>query len=576
MVSPIKFLLLLITHWACSIAIIPTNRVVSLRVSTFPAFGPCHNGSDVVTSLGDVVEGLEVEIPTEATDMAEVAAGEVDQEVPVPVIGDPETKICLQSNTKPTGTDPQLPVCQEHWEQRHLPVNPDFSVFIPAEGDALSIDINIDQGNIGHRLDSTTNVILGLDPEGHQPRVIPMGFSHGVGAGSLEVEVKAIEGAEVWVTPCPARGNQGRDAVGLGTAGPTALLGAAAQGLAGVFIDASQDAFPDFAGFVLSASMVMAGKALTRDTGAAALAAIPEKHLMGLIVFPIPKASTVLLGNASLSIKDGALVALAALCTGLGTGGGISSTGVGAGVGAKGVGAVGRAGEGAEGWCPPTPHSDSSILARSDIALDTLAQDMRVPSSHTEVMDAGLGIRDRVNDAMARAKGTFRGREEATVVGFLEDCHFFLCAGGTLILGTGVIARCVHCFPCGSKGCRIWSQLATGELEIIIVLAIVVATEATQMPHVDLGHRDHHMLDEVIVDNKAKVSAEQDTCPMWVDLDLSLTQDGGEVVGDGIHHDICPFSLFQGQDDPIDFHRQRLDPGDLPLLPCLLLDCDNK
>uniref|UniRef100_A0A8U7NXS4 Uncharacterized protein n=1 Tax=Corvus moneduloides TaxID=1196302 RepID=A0A8U7NXS4_CORMO len=85
----------------------------------------------------------------------------------------------------------------------------------------------------GHRLDSTTDVILGLDPEGHQPRVIPMGFSHGVGAGSLEVEVKAIEGAEVWVTPSPARGDQSRDALGLGTAGPTALLGAAAQGLTG-------------------------------------------------------------------------------------------------------------------------------------------------------------------------------------------------------------------------------------------------------------------------------------------------------------------------------------------------------
>lgn len=189
----------------------------------------------------------------------------------------------------------------------------------------------------------------------------------------------------------------------------------------------------------------------------------------------------------------------------------------------------------AEGWCPPTPHGDSGILARGDIALDTLAQDMRVPSSHTEVMDAGLGIWDWVNDAMAGAKGTFGGREEATVVGFLEDCHFLLCAGGTLILGTGVIARCIHCFPCGSKGCHIWSQLATGELEIIIALAIVVATEATQVPHVDLGHRDHHVLDEVIVDNEAKVSAEQDTCPMWVDLDLSLAQDGGEVVGDGIH-----------------------------------------
>lgn len=65
-----------------------------------------------------------------------------------------------------------------------------------------------------------------------------------------------------------------------------------------------------------------------------------------LIVLPIPKASAVLLGNASLSVKDRALVALAALSAGLGTGGGISGTGVGTGVGAKGVGAVGRAGEG--------------------------------------------------------------------------------------------------------------------------------------------------------------------------------------------------------------------------------------
>lgn len=122
-VPAIKLLLLLFTHWACSITIIPTNWVVGLRVSTFPVFGPCDDGSDIVTSIGDVIKGLEVEIPTEATDVAEVAAGEVDQEVPVPVVGDPKTKICLQSNTEPTGTDPHLPICQENWEQCRLPIH---------------------------------------------------------------------------------------------------------------------------------------------------------------------------------------------------------------------------------------------------------------------------------------------------------------------------------------------------------------------------------------------------------------------------------------------------------------------
>lgn len=63
------------------------------------------------------------------------------------------------------------------------------------------------------------------------------------------------------------------------------------------FIDASQDAFPDFAGFVLSASMVMAGKALARDTGAAVLAAIPEKHLMGLWGGTREKRKSMKIGN---------------------------------------------------------------------------------------------------------------------------------------------------------------------------------------------------------------------------------------------------------------------------------------
>lgn len=69
------------------------------------------------------------------------------------------------------------------------------------------------------------------------------------------------------------------------------------------FIDASHDPFPDFTGFILSASVLMAGKALARDTGATALAVIPEKRLMGLWGGRREKEKSIKIGDKKKSRK---------------------------------------------------------------------------------------------------------------------------------------------------------------------------------------------------------------------------------------------------------------------------------
>lgn len=99
----------------------------------------------------------------------------------------------------------------------------------------MAVDLNVGQVDVGDGLHPASEVVLGLHLEGHQPGVVPTGLGHGVGAGALEVEIEPVEGVVVGVTPTPAAGHQGWDALGLALLKFARLLGPALEGFAGVW-----------------------------------------------------------------------------------------------------------------------------------------------------------------------------------------------------------------------------------------------------------------------------------------------------------------------------------------------------
>uniref|UniRef100_A0A8C4U0K5 Uncharacterized protein n=1 Tax=Falco tinnunculus TaxID=100819 RepID=A0A8C4U0K5_FALTI len=124
---------------------------------------------------------------------------------------------------------------QDQFPLHFGPTHPDFANFLLADGDLLAVDLDVGQADIGDGFHPTTDVILALHLEGHQCGVVPAGFSHGVGAGALEVKIEPIEGAVVGVAPSPASVDLGWDTLDLAVLHLTPLLGPALKGFAGVW-----------------------------------------------------------------------------------------------------------------------------------------------------------------------------------------------------------------------------------------------------------------------------------------------------------------------------------------------------
>lgn len=174
-------------------------------------------------------------------------------------------------------------------------------------------------------------------------------------------------------------------------------------------------------------------------------------------------------------------------------------------------------------------------MASSGVALDALAEDAGVPSGEAKIVEAGLEIQVWLDEVVAGVKGTLRQREDAAVVGFLEDYLPLLRADGALVLGALLAARRIGRFPGRTKDHRVGSLLATGEAEIVLWLPVVVATEPAKVALVGLRDRDRHVVVEVIAYEKTEVGLEKDARPVLVNLDPSPAQDGREVVEYGVH-----------------------------------------
>lgn len=182
-------------------------------------------------------------------------------------------------------------------------------------------------------------------------------------------------------------------------------------------------------------------------------------------------------------------------------------------------------------------------MASGGVAPDALAEDAGVPFGEAKVVEAGLEIHVWVDEVAAGVKGALRGREDAAVVGFLEDRHPLLCADRAVFLGAVVTARHVRRSPSGAEDHRVGGLSAAGEEKIVVLSPVVVAAEPAKPALVALRDRDRHVVDEVIAYDEAEVSLKQDAHPVLAHLDPSVAQDGREVAGYGIH-------LGQGERKP--------------------------
>lgn len=174
-------------------------------------------------------------------------------------------------------------------------------------------------------------------------------------------------------------------------------------------------------------------------------------------------------------------------------------------------------------------------MAGGYVALDALAEDVGVAFGEAEVTDAGVEVRGWADGVVAGREGALRDHEDAAVVGFLEDLLLLLRADRAVVFGAVVAASHLGRFPRRAEGGHIGGVVAIGEEMIVFMLPVVVATEPTEVALVALGGCDPHVVEEVVVYNEAEVGLKEDARPMLVHLDLSLVQDGREVVEYGVH-----------------------------------------
>lgn len=188
-----------------------------------------------------------------------------------------------------------------------------------------------------------------------------------------------------------------------------------------------------------------------------------------------------------------------------------------------------------EGRFPPRLDGDTGSLARGHVALDAPTQDVGFRLGKAEVSDAGIQIQGWADGVEAGGEGAVGVREDAAVVGFLEDLLLFFRANGAVVFGTALLARHGGHFPCGTKSDGIGSRVAVGEEEIVLTFAIVVATKPTQAALVARRGRDRDVVVEVVAYDEAKGGLKVNALPVSVHLDLPLVQDGWEALEYGVH-----------------------------------------
>jgi len=123
--SLVDLFLVIVTGRTVFLTCVPA-RMALVLVRRLPALAPLHYRGDRFS--GWILEFITVdtvEVATQTTDTAVVAAGQLDDQLPVPVIGDNQAKVCFHHCSVTTLKHRHLPftLIQSHRKIQQLPVH---------------------------------------------------------------------------------------------------------------------------------------------------------------------------------------------------------------------------------------------------------------------------------------------------------------------------------------------------------------------------------------------------------------------------------------------------------------------
>lgn len=112
----IELNLAVVTSWTVFLAFVRA-RMLFILLRYFPALAPlCHWRNVFPSWIPELITSVAIEVSAETTDTAVVAAGQLDDQFPVPVIANHEAEVCVYHCCASTLKHWHLTVAQFYWE----------------------------------------------------------------------------------------------------------------------------------------------------------------------------------------------------------------------------------------------------------------------------------------------------------------------------------------------------------------------------------------------------------------------------------------------------------------------------
>lgn len=178
----------------------------------------------------------------------------------------------------------------------------------------------------------------------------------------------------------------------------------------------------------------------------------------------------------------------------------------------------------AERGTSPALNCCTKVLAVQHICSNTVTQCALVIFSHANIIDTISEVGGGINYIMTASEGTFRIGDDGT---FCLKCSFFRIATFRAEVATAAIFtdNITHRhFPCCSKRPEVLCHVSIRQLELIVFVAIKIATQAAGFASVVSRYCDSDVIDQIICYPQAKVGHNDIISPLLINRHCTVEE----------------------------------------------------